>query len=59
MFLLPPNIRMLKSRILLWLVHVVSVGERRHACKILVEKPEGERPLGSYAKIILKLILKK
>jgi len=45
LFKLPPNIRMLKSR-MRWLVHVVSTGERRHACKILVGKPEGKRPLG-------------
>jgi hypothetical protein len=29
-----------------WLVHVVRIGERRHACKILVGKPEGKRPVG-------------
>ena len=35
-----------KSRILDWLVNVVSIRERRHACKILMGKPEGKRPLG-------------
>jgi hypothetical protein len=28
------------------LVNVASIGERRYACKILVMKPEGKRPLG-------------
>ena len=45
MFHLSPNIRMLKSR-MRWLVNVASVREKRHACKILVGKPEGKRPLG-------------
>jgi hypothetical protein len=26
--------------------HAACIGEMRNACKILVEKPEGKRPLG-------------
>jgi hypothetical protein len=29
-----------------WAGHVTSMEEKRNACKILVEKPEGKRPLG-------------
>jgi hypothetical protein len=29
-----------------WLGNAVIIAENRHACKILVGKPEGERPLG-------------
>jgi hypothetical protein len=29
-----------------WAGHVASMGERRGACRILVGKPEGRRPLG-------------
>jgi hypothetical protein len=27
-----------------WTGHVVGMGEKRNACKILVNKPEGKRP---------------
>jgi hypothetical protein len=30
-----------------WAGHVVLMGEKRNAYKILVEKPEGKRPVGS------------
>jgi len=29
-----------------WAGHVACVGERRHASRLLVENPEGKRPLG-------------
>jgi hypothetical protein len=29
-----------------WVRHVARIGEKRHACSILVGKPEGKRQLG-------------
>jgi hypothetical protein len=29
-----------------WTGHVTRIGEKRNACRILVRKPEGKRPLG-------------
>jgi hypothetical protein len=29
-----------------WAEHVARIGERRGVCMVLVEKPEGKRPLG-------------
>jgi hypothetical protein len=29
-----------------WVRHVARIGEKRNACRILVGKPEGKRPLG-------------
>jgi hypothetical protein len=29
-----------------WTGHVARMGEKRNACRILVGKPEGRRPLG-------------
>jgi hypothetical protein len=37
---------MIKSRRMGWAGHVAQVGEKRKACRILVAKPEGKRPLG-------------
>jgi hypothetical protein len=37
---------MIKSRRMKWAGYVARMGERRNACKILVGKPEGRRPLG-------------
>jgi hypothetical protein len=39
-------IRIIKSRKLRWAGHVVRMGERRNAYRLLVRKPEGKRPLG-------------
>jgi hypothetical protein len=37
---------MIKSRRMRWAGHVARMGETRNACRILVGKPEGKRPLG-------------
>jgi hypothetical protein len=39
--------------------NVSRMREMRNAYKILVEKPEGKRPLGIFVKKTLKWILKK
>jgi hypothetical protein len=41
----PSIIRLIKSRRLKWAGHVARM-EKRNLCKILVENPEGKRPLG-------------
>ena len=44
-----PNIvRVIKSRRIRWMGHVVCMGERRGVYKILVGKHEGKRPLGRH-----------
>jgi hypothetical protein len=44
----PNIIRMIKSRRMIWAWHVARMGEeeKKTAYRILVEKPEGKRPLG-------------
>jgi hypothetical protein len=37
---------MIKSRRMRWTGHVVQMGKKGNAYKILGEKPEGKRPLG-------------
>jgi hypothetical protein len=37
---------MMKSRRVRWAGHVTRKGEKWNACRILVGKPEGRRPLG-------------
>jgi hypothetical protein len=37
---------MIKSRMMKWAGHVARMGEKGNAYRILVEKPEGKRPLG-------------
>jgi hypothetical protein len=37
---------MIKSRRMRWTGHVARMGDKRNAYRILVEKPEGKRPLG-------------
>jgi len=39
------NIRVIKSRTIIWAGHIASMGEMRNAHKILVGKPEQRRPL--------------
>jgi len=42
-----PNIvRVIKSRIMRWTGHVVCMGEEKGVYRVLVGKPEGNRPLG-------------
>jgi hypothetical protein len=38
--------RMIKSRRMRWAGHVARMGNKRNAYRILVGKPERERPLG-------------
>jgi hypothetical protein len=42
----PSMIRMMKARRIKLAGHVVRMGEKRNANRILVGKPEGKRPLG-------------
>jgi hypothetical protein len=42
----PSIIRMMKLRRMRWAGHVAEMGEKRNAYSLLVEKPEGKRPLG-------------
>jgi hypothetical protein len=42
----PSIIRIMKARRMRWARHVTRMGEKRNAYKLLVGKPEGERPLG-------------
>ena len=45
-FYSPPNIvRVIKSRRMRWAGHVAHMVEERGAYRVLVEKPEGRRPL--------------
>jgi hypothetical protein len=46
MYSSPNIIRMIKSRGMRWAGHAARMGEKRNAYRILVEKPEGKRPLG-------------
>jgi hypothetical protein len=41
----PNTIKMIKSRRMRWAGHVARMGETRNEYRILVEKPEGKRPL--------------
>jgi hypothetical protein len=42
----PNIIRQIKSRKMRWTGHVVRMGEERNVYRVLMGKPEGERPLG-------------
>jgi hypothetical protein len=42
----PSVIRMIKSKTMIWAVHVARRGEKRNAYRLLVEDPEGKKPLG-------------
>jgi hypothetical protein len=44
-FGIPNIIRQIKSRGMRWAGHVACMGEERNVYKVLVEKPEGKRPL--------------
>jgi len=42
-----PNIgRCIKSRRMRWAGHVIRMGDRRDACRILMGRPDGKRPMG-------------
>jgi hypothetical protein len=58
----PSIIRMIKSRRMRWAEQVALMGEKRNAYRILVEKPEGNKPLGRLdvgGRIILEWILER
>jgi hypothetical protein len=42
----PIVIRIMKSRRMRWAGHVVRMGKKRNAYRLLVGKPNGRRPLG-------------
>jgi hypothetical protein len=42
----PSIIKIIESRRMRWAGHVARMGERGNAYRLLVGKPEGERPLG-------------
>jgi hypothetical protein len=42
----PSIIRIIKLRSMRRAGHVARMGEKRNACRLLVGKPEGKRPLG-------------
>jgi hypothetical protein len=44
------TVRVTKSRIMRWAGHVARMGERRGVYRVLVEKPEGKKPLGRPSK---------
>jgi len=39
-------VRVVKSRRMRWAGHVARMGQERGVYRVLVEKPEGKRPLG-------------
>jgi hypothetical protein len=45
LYLSPNIIRMSKSRIMRWAGHVARMGDSRDAYGVLVERPEGKKPL--------------
>ena len=46
LYSLPNIVRVVKSRRMRWAGHVARMGQRRGVYRVLVEKPEGKRPLG-------------
>jgi hypothetical protein len=46
MYSLPNIVRVVKSRRMRWAGHVARMGEERGVQRVLVVKPEGNRPLG-------------
>jgi hypothetical protein len=46
LYSLPSIIRIIKSRRMRWAGHVARIGEKRNMYRLLVGKPEGNRPLG-------------
>jgi len=46
LYSLPNIVRVVKSRRMRWAGHVAHMGEGRGVHRVLVQKPEGKRPLG-------------
>jgi hypothetical protein len=46
LYSVPNNVRVIKSRRMRWAGRVTRIGEGRSVYRVLVEKPEGKRPLG-------------
>jgi len=46
LYSLPNIVRVVKSRRMRWAGHVARMGEGRGVHRVLVGKPEGQRPLG-------------
>jgi hypothetical protein len=46
LYSLPSIIRIIKSMRMRWAGHVAQMEEKKNAYRLLVEKPEGKRPLG-------------
>jgi hypothetical protein len=46
LYSLPIIVRVIKLRRMMWVGHVVCIGERRGIYRILLGGPEGKRPLG-------------
>jgi len=46
LYSLPNIVRVVKSKRMRWAGHVARMGEDRGEHRVLVEKPEGKRPLG-------------
>jgi hypothetical protein len=46
LYSLPSIIRIIKLRRMRWACHVARMGEKRNAYRLLVGKPERNRPLG-------------
>jgi hypothetical protein len=46
LFSSPSIIRMIRSRGMRWAGYGARMGEKRNACRIMLGKPEGKRPLG-------------
>ena len=44
LYSLPKIVRVVKSRIMRWVGHVLRMGEGRGVHRVLVGKPEGKRP---------------
>ena len=58
----PYIIRVLKPRRMRWVGHMACTGERKGGYRVVVGRPEGQRPRARPRKrwrIIIKLILKK
>jgi hypothetical protein len=62
MYSSPNIVRVTKSRKMRWVGHVARMGKGRCVYRVLVEKPEGKRPLGRprrRLRIILRWIFRK